>query len=235
MKKYSVLLVDDEYLALNLLEEYARRIPELEVVAKCKSAQQAITVLEQEQIDILFSDIQMPSMSGVDMLRSLVAPPPTIFTTAYRGYAAEAFELAAIDYLVKPFSYERFVQAVNRAQRAVQPNHQAEAINRPAPTKPYFVAKVDGRLVRIPFAEICYIEGLKEYVRIVCEKEKFVVFERMKNMESYLPKDAFMRVHKSYIIACKHVKSLEGHLLDIGIQKIPISRSKKEEITARLF
>lgn len=230
MDNYKVLLVDDEYLALSLLEEYLSRVPGMEVVGKCKSPLAALDILQQQQVDILFLDIQMPTLSGVDLLKSLARPPVTIFTTAYRDYAIDAFDLNVVDYLLKPFAFERFMQALNKARAAIQSEEQNTTY-----TKTHLTVKVDGKLVRIKIDDIVYIEGMKEYIRIVCRQEKYVTFERLKNIEEMLPTDQFMRVHKSYIVAKKSVVSIEGNLLDVGLQRIPISRSLRAVVVDHFF
>lgn len=229
----NVLLVDDEYLALNLLEEYLKQIPDAQLVAKSKSPMEAMDILQQQKIDILFLDVQMPGLSGVSLLRSLSNPPATIFTTAYREHAVEAFELSAVDYLVKPFPFERFLKAYNRAKtQCLQTTTEATVEYK---GKDFLTIKADGKLIRIRFKDILLVEGMKEYVRIICKDEKFITFERMKNMETLLPSEDFMRVHKSYIVARDAVKSIEGNILDIGIRKIPVSRSKREIIVQAFF
>lgn len=238
MKVIKILLVDDEYLALNLLEEFASRLPGLEVVGKAKTPIQALEILEKTPVDVLFLDIQMPVISGVNLLRSLQRPPITVFTTAYSEHAVEAFDLNAVDYLLKPFAFERFLQAVNKAKEALL---RKEAVPSPeiplteTPESDFIVVKVDGRLQKIQLSELLYVEGLKEYVRLVCAGRQYVTFERMKNIEEMLPSQSFMRVHKSYIVAKRCVQSVEGHQLDLGKVKIPISREKKEEVVREIF
>ncbi len=229
----NILLVDDEYLALNLLEEYLKQIPDAHLVAKCKSPMDALNVLQKENIDILFLDVQMPGLSGISLLRSLPDPPATIFTTAYREHAVDAFELSAVDYLVKPFPFERFLKAYNKAK--AQCLQASTEVTVEHTGKDYLTIKADGKLIRIRFKDILLVEGMKEYVRIICKDEKFITFERMKNMETMLPAQDFMRVHKSYIVARDAIKSIEGNMLDIGIRKIPVSRSKRETIVEEFF
>lgn len=224
------LLIDDEYLALNLLEEFISKLPDLEVAGKFKSPIQALEVLQTGQIDLLFLDIQMPSISGVNLLKSLPQAPVTIFTTAYADYAVEAFDLNAVDYLLKPFSFERFLQAVQKAKSQLQ----APTLIVPAQSKDFFTIKVDGQLVKVRFEDILFVEGLKEYVRLVCRNARLVTYERLTNLEDILP-DNFMRVHKSYIVAKDKVEALEGNRLVIGDHKIPISRDKKEMVVQEVF
>jgi two-component system, LytTR family, response regulator LytT len=234
MKPIRLLLVDDEYLALNLLEDYAGRIPGLEVVAKVKTAIQAMDILEQESIDLLFLDIQMPVLSGINFLKSLHKKPVTIFTTAYAEHAVEAYDLNVVDYLLKPYGFERFVQAIQKAKE-VLPRQAILPSGPSAPESTFFTVKVDGKLQKIDYNDLLYVEGLREYVKIVCVQRNYVTFERMKNIEDYLPENQFVRVHKSYIVAKKAVQSLEGNMLDLGKSKIPISRERKEEIVAAIF
>ncbi len=227
------MLVDDEYLALNLLETFVRKVPSLEVIAKTKSPIEAVDILQSEEIDLLFLDIQMPTLSGNNLLKTLKHPPLTIFTTAYTDYALEAFELDAVDYLLKPFAFERFLQAINKAKQLLP--IQATSINSTLITKDFFSIKVDGKIVKLYYDDILYVEGMKEYVRFVCKEGGFVTLESLKNLEAILPQGQFIRVHKSFIVAKQYVHSVEGNQLAIGQQKIPISRSKREAIVQAIF
>ncbi|RMD96062.1 MAG: DNA-binding response regulator [Bacteroidetes bacterium] len=243
MKPIRTLLVDDEYLALNLLENYVNNVPDMVIVGKVKSAMQALEILNSQPVDLMFLDIQMPTLSGNNLLKTLSNPPVTIFTTAYADYAVEAFSLNAVDYLLKPFPFERFLQAVNKAREHIlrrtpsenapltQPDQQGSLQHRP-----FYAARIDGKMVRIFFDEILFVEGLKEYVRFVCESgKKYVVLESLKNLEELLPSAQFMRVHKSFIVAKDRVLASYGHVLELKDHVIPISRSKKEEVLQKLF
>ena len=232
MQKIKVLLVDDEYLALQLLENFLQEVPQLELVAKTKSPIEAQNILNQENIDLLFLDIQMPTLSGINLLKNLKNPPLTIFTTAYSDYALTAFDMNVIDYLLKPFSFERFLQAVDKAK--MQLSTFSTSTNRKE--DPNFLSvKADAKIVKVFFDDILFIEGLREYVKIVCATKNIVTFERLKNLEAILPADQFLRVHKSYIINTAKVTALEGNLLAIGMHSIPISRGKKEMVVRRIF
>lgn len=237
MNKIKILLIDDEFLALNLLEQYANQLPELEIVGKIKSPIQALDVLNRETIDILFLDIQMPVLSGTNLLKTLQRPPrATVFTTAYSEYAIEAFDLNVVDYLLKPFSFERFLQAVNKAKdildKKAPPSVQNTILSQ---EDAFFTFKVDGKIEKIFARDILYVEGLREYVRIVTSSRQYVTYESMKNMEEMLPSPDFLRVHKSYIVSKQKVNALDGNQLEIGKVKIPISREKKEEVVAAIF
>ena len=233
MKNLKILLVDDEYLALNLLEQFIAEIPDLEIVGKVKSPIQALDILQKEDIDILFLDIQMPVLSGTNLLKTLKNPPVTIFTTAYSEHAVEAFDLNAVDYLLKPFSFERFLQSVNKAKEFLIKKQTPSVFEA---EKEFLTMKVDGKIEKIIIKDIVYVEGLKEYIKIITPTRQYVTLESMKNMEETLASHDFIRAHKSYIVSKKRVQSLEGNMLDLGAKiKIPISRERKEEVVKAIF
>ncbi len=229
------LLVDDEYLALNLLEAYVQQVPDLELIGKEKLPIKALERLQQGQVDLLFLDIQMPVLSGNNLLRTLQNPPLVIFTTAYTEYAIEAYDLNVVDYLLKPFPFERFLQAVQKAKQLLNARQGANSGESNSP--PGFLSlKVDGKLVKVFLEDILYIEGLKEYVRFVCSgNRRYVTLESLRNLEELLPAQQFSRVHKSYIVAKTKVSALDGNMLEIGTVKIPISRGKRDEVVADIF
>lgn len=229
------LLVDDEYLALNLLETYAQQVPDLEIVGKEKLPIKALDLLQQGQVDLLFLDIQMPVLSGNNLLKTLQNPPLVVFTTAYTEYAVEAYALNVVDYLLKPFPFERFLQAVQKAKQLLNAQ-QAGSVNQNTVAPDFLSLKVDGKLVKVFVEDILYIEGLKEYVRFVCNgNRKYVTLESLRNLEELLPSQLFSRVHKSYIVAKAKVSALDGNMLEVGTVKIPISRGKRDEVVADIF
>lgn len=240
-----VLLVDDEVLALNLLENFINRLSDLEIIGRVQSPVKALEILQQHSVDILFLDIQMPTLSGTNLLKALPKAPITIFTTAYSEHASLAFDLNAVDYLLKPFSFERFLQAIMKAKQQLKvyqpiaPIESSTPLTSPKTTQQldtYITVKVDGNIQKIFLQDIIYVEGMREYVRIVCEnKNKYVVLESLKNMEQILPKEHFMRVHKSYIAAKTKATQLSGNMLEIGVFRIPTSRNKKEAIITEIF
>jgi len=236
MQTIRTLLVDDEFLALNLLEQFINQLPDFEIIAKTKSPIEALQILNTKQIDVLFLDIQMPTLSGNNLLRTLKNPPATIFTTAYADYAPEAFDLNAVDYLLKPFSFERFLQAVNKAKEQLQRRESISPPPTPSVSEPsFFTVKVDGKLQKIFLDDILFIEGLKEYIRIHCVSDRYVTLESLKKLEQSLPSEQFIRVHKSYIVAKDKVATLNGNMLEIGSSKIPLSRSKRETVIQAIF
>ncbi|MDJ1484534.1 LytTR family DNA-binding domain-containing protein [Cytophagaceae bacterium YF14B1] len=239
MEPIKVLLVDDEYLALNLLEEFIGQLSGFEIINKLKSPVKALELLNEQSVDLLFLDIQMPMLSGNNLLKVVKTPPVTIFTTAYSEYAVEAFGLNAVDYLVKPFSFERFFQAVNKAKdqlRLRTPIPQVLSESVPIIESGFIMIRADGKMHKVFWDDIVYIEGLKEYAKIILTSGYLITFERMKNLEETLPVSRFLRVHKSFIIAKNKVKLLDGNRLEmINKVQIPISREKREEIVKDIF
>lgn len=191
--------------------------------------------LQLHAIDLLYLDIQMPTINGNLLLKTLPYRPVTIFTTAYSEYAAEAFELGAVDYLVKPFSFDRFLQATQKAINAIQSKVNVSQITETATDSPFLSIRADGKLYRIPHGEILFIEGLKEYVKVVTEQKTFITLETFKNLEVLLPAHQFLRVHKSFMVAKDKVRSLDGNMLEIGKAQIPISRERKDELVKLIF
>ncbi len=226
MKTLRCLIVDDEPLARQGLEKYVRQLDILELVGTVKNAAQANGLLHQESIDLLFLDIEMPGLSGLDFLRALADSPFVVFTTAYAQYALEGYEFNAVDYLMKPISFERFLQAVNKAVRLT--NHRG------AKEPDYIFVKTDQRLVRLHTAEILYIEGQQNYVFIHTPREKLMVLSTMKNLLETLPDPMLLRVHKSYAVAVNHVGAIEGSEIIIGEHRVPISVRMRTAVVEQL-
>ncbi len=238
MNAYKAIAVDDEFLALTLIENFLQQVPGIELVAKFKAPMKAMEFLHSNPVDLLFLDIQMPVLSGNSLLKTLENPPLTIFTTAYSDYATEAFDLNAVDYLLKPFSFERFLQAINKAKTHLQMRMPTPSVIEEAVEEKSFIPiKVDGNLHKVDFEAIVCVEGWKEYVKFHLKNGKpLVTLESLKNLEDLLPADRFLRVHKSYIIAIPQVKSLVGNMLEmVDGQKVPISRNRKEEVVRVVF
>lgn len=223
------LLVDDEHFALALLDEYLQRLGDIEVVGRCKSPVRAIEVLQSEPVDLLFLDIQMPVLSGLHLLRNISNRPVTILTTAYAQYAHEAYDLDVVDYLIKPFSFERFGHAVQKARDQLRLRQPA------AGPDGYLTVKADRRWIKIPFGDILYIEGWKEYVKIFTATEKIITLESLNNLENSLPAQHFLRVHKSYIVARHRVRQLEGDYLLLAAARVPVARARKRQVVEALF
>lgn len=227
------LIVDDEPLALDVLETYISQMDQLHLVARCENAFEAQKILKSEEIDLLFLDIQMPQLTGIEFLKTLSNPPLTIFTTAYSEYALEGFELDVVDYLLKPISLERFIKAVNKAEERFDANQSA---NEQISNDEYFFVKADKKLVRVDFNDILYIEGLKDYVIIRMNAGRVITLQTMKSLELKLPTDIFRRIHRSYIINLTKIKAITGNMVEIKekdqIKQIPVGKNYRDELLA---
>ena len=223
------ILVDDEPLALDVLETYVSQIPELTLVGKFNNAIAANKRLSEGDIDLAFMDIEMPQLTGIELMKSLKNPPMVIFTTAYPEYAVEGFELNALDYLLKPISFERFLKAINKV-------HDQGKSNLNIPTEDYIFVKADKKLIKVHYKEILYIEGLKDYVMIKKNDGRIVSLQTMKSLEEKLPSDIFMRVHRSFIINLDSINAIVGNSIELtekGVTKhIPIGKNYKDELLA---
>ncbi|TGD79595.1 LytR/AlgR family response regulator transcription factor [Hymenobacter wooponensis] len=225
------LLVDDEPLALRLLTSYVERVPFLELVGTCRSALEAMTVLQQESVDVLFLDIQMPDLTGVEFVRTLRPEALVIFTTAYEAYALEGFNLNAVDYLVKPFAFDRFVQAAQKAQDRLQARRPTDtaaptpAPPAPTPTDDFIFVKADYHTQRINLRDIRYLEGLKDYIKIYTGGKPVLTLNSLKAFEDRLPSQDFVRVHRSYIVALSWIDSIRKNRIYLGDAIIPIGDS----------
>ncbi|GAB3296006.1 LytR/AlgR family response regulator transcription factor [Hymenobacter tenuis] len=225
------LLVDDEPLALRLLTSYVERVPFLELAGTCRSALEAMTVLQQEPVDVLFLDIQMPDLTGVEFVRSMQPQALVIFTTAYESYALEGFNLNAVDYLVKPIAFERFVKAAQKAQDRLAPKPAEPAASLPAPPAPappaedYIFVKADYHTQRLNLRDIRYLEGLKDYIKIYAGGKPILTLNSLKAFEDRLPSQDFVRVHRSYIVALAHIDSIRKNRIYMGETIIPIGDS----------
>jgi len=225
------IAVDDESLALDLIEDDIRKVSFLQLVKKCRSGLDALDVLQSEKIDLLFLDIQMPDISGIQFLKSLPHKPLVIFTTAYEKYALEGFELDVIDYLLKPYSFERFLKAVNKAQEHLSileknlAQHAAEEISF---SSQFIFVKSDYKLVKIEIAEIQYIESLKDYVKIVVGEKPVVTLSSMKSIEEKLVAPDFIRVHRSFMVNLRKIRYIHRNFVMVGDKEIPIGDNYKE-------
>lgn len=222
MNKITCLIIDDEALAREGLEKYVNQIDFLDLIGVCKNALQAQSIMNEYEIDLLFLDIEMPKIMGIDFLRSLKNAPFIIFTTAYSQYAIESFEFDVIDYLVKPITFERFLQASNKANRLI--NKKKHRIETPS----YFFVKVDGKLIKLFVKDILFVESVQNYINIHTLERKYMVLMPLKVMLSYLPEAEFIQTHKSYVVSKFKIAEIEGNQIRIGTHKIPISRRLKD-------
>jgi len=221
------LIADDEVIAHQILEQYIIQTEGLTLVAKCRNAMEAFAKLQQHKVDLIFLDIEMPLVNGVAFLKTLPDPPKVIFTTAYAEYALQGYELGVVDYLLKPFSYERFVQAVGKVKDlAASDKPQASGGE-----TDYLVVKEKEGLLRIPFSEIFYIEGSRDYMKIVTTERKYLVHLTMKKLEEMLPAGKFIRTHKSFIVSVSKIKVVKtGEVVLADQQVIPVSGHYKEGV-----
>jgi DNA-binding LytR/AlgR family response regulator len=239
MKKIKCIIVDDEPLSRELLESYIERIPFLELVKSCADAFDAIDILQTDTIELLITDIQMPRINGLELIKSLSNPPFLIFATAYSNYAIEGYDLNAVDFLLKPISFERFLKAINKAKKDI--DQKAGETATPAASAqqaqlPQHLFVKDGqRLSKILFDDILYIEGMKDYIKIVTKQKNIVTYMRMKSIEEVLPESSFIRIHKSYIIHVPSIKSVLGNSIElINNESIVISKQHKQLLIERL-
>ena len=231
------IIIDDEELARKLLENYIGRLPHLDVIGSFKNPVAALQVLQNQEVDLIFLDIQMPELTGIEFLKTLQHSPQVILTTAYSEYAVESYALNVTDYLLKPFGFDRFLKAVNKASQQIE-------LKKPKPTSPtetatpdktYQIVKADHKVHRVYHEDILYIQSMQEYAAYYTKNGRIVAFGSLKKLEQELPNPPFLRIHKSYIINTDKVTTLEGNLVHLGGEKIPIGGSYRDVVKEKLF
>ena len=237
MEKIRCLAVDDEPLALDILAKYINQTPSLNLVGTYTDALEALSLIQQGKVDLVFVDIQMPSLTGIQFLRVLNGKCKAILTTAYSEYAMEGYELDVIDYLLKPISFERFLKAIQKADNRFQANVViSNSVSEPPkpieskvltsePQLDFIFVKTEYKIIKLNLSSILYIEGLKDYVSIFTTDERILTLQTMKKMEELLPSNRFVRVHKSYIVSLEKINSIERQRIFIGRASIPIGES----------
>ncbi|UOQ78342.1 LytTR family DNA-binding domain-containing protein [Hymenobacter sp. 5516J-16] len=229
------LVVDDDPLALQIVENCVATTPFLVHAGSCSSAIAAAEVLRTEPIDLLFLDVEMPLMSGLDLVRTLQHPPLVILITSSKSYAVEAFEHEVLDYVVKPISYARFLQAAQKALAAHETHLNPALDTIVAPTNTQFTfVKVDNKLLKVLFDDVRYVEALGDYVHIVTAKSKLIVYSTMRAVEEKFPSTLFVRVHRSFIVNLKRVQTIEDNTVVIDEKHIPIGQTYQREVFQRL-
>jgi len=223
------LAIDDEPLALDLVEDNIRKVPFLNLVKRCKNAMEAIEIIQKEKIDLIFLDIEMPGITGINFLKTFNNRPMVIFITAYEKYALESFELDVLDYLLKPVSFERFLKAVNKAHEYYTFNNKISNTKPTTENRCIFV-KADYKIIKINIDDILYIEGLKDYIKIYTGPKPILTLSSLKAIEEKLPSEEFIRVHKSFIISVNKIDSVNKSRVVIGSKEIPISDFYRDEI-----
>ncbi|HVY74388.1 MAG TPA: LytTR family DNA-binding domain-containing protein [Puia sp.] len=230
-KNIKCLILDDEPLAVDVIENYLKRLPNIESF-KSNNAVDAFQIMQQEKIDLIFLDIEMPLMTGLDFLKTMKAPPAIVIITAYRDYAVEGYEHDALDYLVKPVSFPRFMKAFEKVLRYLQTaNASAEDAE---PGKRHLFLKVSGKFVKIAIDEILYVESLKDYIKVVTPGNFWISYQTLTSITEKLPEDRFMRIHRSFTIAIDKVSAVEGGCVAIGGKLIPFSRDLRQEVVKRI-
>ena len=232
--KIDCIIIDDEPLARKGLKEYIADVDFLDLTGEFDSPLKAMDLLSAKKVQLIFLDIQMPKITGLQFFGSLQQAPPVIFTTAYPQYALEGFELNALDYLVKPVSFERFLKASLKAKEYYELREQNGPPANVA-TADYLFIKADGKLVKILYSDILYVEALQNYVTIHTKEKKFITYLTFHAIEEFLPSALFIKTHKSYLVAISKIESIDGACIQIGSCTIPISRNLKEEVMERLM
>ena len=229
MPVLNCLIIEDESLAARVIADYVSQMPELVLVGICEDVQQAKNVLKEKNIDLIFLDINLPKINGIEFIKALDKKCNIILTTAYHQYAVEGFELEVIDYLLKPISFERFTKAVNKVldyeKLMSQKEHESD----------HMFVKASGKMERIMFSQVLYIESLQNYVLIQTTDKKIVTYSTLKNIEALLPANRFIKIHKSFIVAISKISSLQGNNVYIGNTSIPISRKLKDDIRNKIL
>lgn len=233
MSKIRCLLVDDEPPAIELLEKYASLIDQLEIVGTCHSAIKAFDLLKDKAIDLIFLDIQMPVLNGIDFIKTLKNPPAIILTTAYRKYALDGYDLNIIDYLLKPIAFDRFLKAVDRYRERMTPLRNE---NQPVPTEPAFIfCNVNRTRHKVILDDILYIESLKDYVRVHSKTNTLIVKGNIGSFMKQLPSNRFARIHRSYAVALSHISSYSNSEVHINDKSLPIGISYRDEFLIKIL
>lgn len=228
MNKLRCLIIDDEPLSQDVLEKYVQDVPGLQLSGICSNALEAMEFLQQQPVDLLFLDINMPKLSGINFARSLEHPPMIIFTTAYPEYAVEGFELDAVDYLVKPISFDRFIKGINKAREYWQMRNSKNIKTDIDEVRQYITIKSDKKIYKVDIRDIQYIQSYGDYIKIYTGKKMILTSETMKNIQEVL-KDPFVRVHKSFLVNITSILYVEGNQIKIGDALIPVGLKYKED------
>ncbi len=235
--KIKCLVIDDERLAREYIKNYIAKIPQLEMLGEFNSPLKAVDLIKSGEVDLIFLDIQMPDITGVDFLKSLSGNvPEVIFTTAYQEYALEGFNLSATDYLLKPFAFERFFQAVNKLLDKFENKQDLpQALSFPEElrssyTDTHLTIRADRKFYKINFSDIEYIEGQKAYVTFHTTRKKITALASLKELEDTLPQKQFLRIHKSYIVSVKEIVSLEGNMIEVADTHLPVGKIYREKV-----
>ena len=234
--KTNCLVVDDEPLARDLMRSHIEKLENFEIIAECGDAMKALQELRNHHVDLMFMDIQMPQITGIEFLKTLKHPPKVIITTAYREYALDGFELDVVDYLLKPITFERFLKSINKYYQITQEEKQnIVPVTFAAPTGEEFIyVKENKKVIKLYLNNILYVEGLSEYVQIHTTNKKIITKTSMTNMQDKLPDSGFMRIHKSFIVSLTKIEAFTAHSIEVPGKELPIGRSYKNSVLEAL-
>ena len=233
-EKITCILVDDEPVARGILESYIEKLNHITLLKSCKNVMEAFEVIHENQIDLIFLDINMPEISGLTLAKSIDKKTKVIFTTAYREYAIDGFDLQAVDYLLKPISFDRFLKAVHNFSDLTSQKTNSEVLISGKIENDFIFVRSDRKMVKINFDQILYVESLSDYIKIHTNSKTIVTRETITNIEAKLPKEQFLRIHRSYIVSIKNIESYTNEFVEIKNKALPISRSYKESILQKL-
>lgn len=238
MKKINCIIADDEPLARNVIKNHISRLERLQVVAVCTNGAEAFSAMRERYADLIFLDIQMPQVSGLDLLRTVRKRPAVIITTAYKEFALDGFDLNVLDYLVKPISFERFLQAIDKYENWITPGHndrvQVLTDTSLVSSEPFIYVKTEKERVKIELQEILYIEGIKDHIRINTLNDGIVTYQTLNYFEERLPDSLFLRIHRSFIIGTNHINSFSASKIKIGDASFTIGRTYLRKVAERL-
>lgn len=227
---YSCIIIDDEPIALRVIGGYIEKIDDIEVVGSFTNALEALKILRNQKVDLIFLDIEMPGINGLDFLKSIPQPPKVIFTTAYRNYAAEAFDVDALDYLVKPIPFERFLKAINKFYDTVKP----AAVNIAPQEQRHIILKSDKKNYKVDIDDILYVESMDDYVKVHTVQKTLVCYLRLTGIETMLDSSQFIRIHRAFIVNKKRINIFTHAFVQINNQQLPIGRSYRDLVLNRL-
>ena len=224
------IIIDDEPLAIEIMESYVNKVEQLKLMGTFRNAISAFTYLQQHAVDLIFLDIQMPKLSGIDFLKTLKNPPKVIFTTAFRDYAIEGFELEVADYLLKPIPFDRFLKGVAKVLHQQPATVQYNNSTKPEASDNYVYFKVDKKMVKTHMSDILYIESIKDYVKVRTGEKEIITQQKISYLEESLPKEQFIRIHRSFIVNREKIDAYSATDVEIGKHQVPIGRNYKNDV-----
>lgn len=230
--KYTCLIVDDEPIAVRVVRNHLQNFSNIEVAGECANAIEALEFLGKQPVDLLFLDIQMPQLTGIELIKSMNHPPLVIITTAYRDFAVDAFDLDVIDYLLKPFSLARFAKAIGKFYQKVNEKTGVAAVPESAQIPDFIFIKADKKNYKVDLNDLVYLESLGDYVNVHTRTDKITTKERITNLFEKLPASQFLRIHRSYVVSVQHIDAILSGCIEVGKVKLPIGRNYKDQVEA---